>query len=194
MRYIQLLVLVLWSLFSTQLNAQTSTKKPVTTAKKTTTVAKKPVTTAKKTTTVAKKPVTTAKKPTTVAKKSTVLKKKPTTVAKKSTVVKKKPTTVAKKSTVVKKKPTTAAKKPTPKAPLASTAPKTTQVGTTKCAELTKIAQIQCCLREKGYDPGETDNTLNTKTRQALAQFQKDNYLPQGDLSIETMRALGVSK
>ena len=187
MRYIQLLVLVLWSLFSTQLNAQTSTKKPVTTAKKPTTVAKKPVTTAKKPTTVAKKPVTAAKKPTTVAKKSTVVKKKPTTVAKKSTVVKKKPTTVA-------KKPVTTAKKPTPKAPLASATPKTTQVGTTKCAELTKIAQIQCCLREKGYDPGETDNTLNTKTRQALAQFQKDNHLPQGDLSIETMRALGVSK
>ena len=133
MKYTRLLLLLLWCMFSIQIVAQTT----------------------------AKKPSTVAKKPTTTAKKAPI-------------AVKKKPVAVAPK------------KASTPK-PVALSGP-------TKCAELTKIAQIQCCLREKGYDPGETDNTLNAKTRQALARFQKDHHLPEGDLSIETMRALGVSK
>ena len=148
MKYTRLLILLLWCMFSIQIAAQTTVKKPTTTTKKA------PVA-------VKKKPTTTAKKPTTTTKKAPV-------------AVKKKPAAVATKKV--------------------STPKPVTLLGTTKCAELTKIAQIQCCLRERGYDPGDTDNTLNAKTRQALAQFQKDRYLPEGDLSIETMRALGVSK
>ena len=153
MKYTRLLLLLLWCMFSIQIVAQTTAKKPSTTV---------------------------AKKPTTVAKKAPVAVKKKPTVAKKST-------SANKSKTVKKKSVAVATKKASTPKPVALSGP-------TKCAELTKIAQIQCYLREKGYDPGETDNTLNAKTRQALARFQKDHHLPEGDLSIETMRALGVSK
>jgi len=54
----------------------------------------------------------------------------------------------------------------------------------------TNIQQIQETLREKGYDPGPTNNVLGPETRQALIQFQKDNNLPVGNLDLATIRAL----
>jgi len=58
-----------------------------------------------------------------------------------------------------------------------------------------KIAQIQRALIAKGYDvgPSGVDNVIGADTRAALLKFQKANGLPQGNLNIETLKALGVS-
>ncbi|MGB0838640.1 MAG: peptidoglycan-binding domain-containing protein [Chitinophagales bacterium] len=54
------------------------------------------------------------------------------------------------------------------------------------------IIAIQQALKAKGYDPGPIDDILGPKTRAALVQYQKDNNLPQGNLNVETLSALGV--
>ena len=55
-----------------------------------------------------------------------------------------------------------------------------------------KIYEIQQALRAKGYNPGPIDNRFGHQTKAALGQFQRDNGLPEGNLNIETLRALGV--
>ncbi|NNE29951.1 MAG: peptidoglycan-binding protein [Saprospiraceae bacterium] len=52
--------------------------------------------------------------------------------------------------------------------------------------------QIQQALKDRGYDPGPIDNVIGSRTKAALAAFQKDNGLPVGNLDFETMKALGV--
>ncbi|MEL6865256.1 MAG: peptidoglycan-binding domain-containing protein, partial [Bacteroidota bacterium] len=46
--------------------------------------------------------------------------------------------------------------------------------------------------KERGYDPGPTDNILGSRTKAALTKFQKDNSLPVGQLDMETLKALGI--
>jgi len=53
--------------------------------------------------------------------------------------------------------------------------------------------QIQQALKDRGYDPGPLDNSMGSRTKAALAKFQKDNGLPVGNLNFETLKALGVS-
>ena len=55
-----------------------------------------------------------------------------------------------------------------------------------------KILQIQQALRAKGYNPGAVDNVMGAQTKAALLQFQKDKHLPEGNLNIETLVALGI--
>ena len=54
------------------------------------------------------------------------------------------------------------------------------------------IRQVQKALKVKGYSVGSADGIMGIKTRSMLMQYQKDNGLPQGNLNIETLRALGV--
>lgn len=56
-----------------------------------------------------------------------------------------------------------------------------------------KAIEIQNALKARGYDPGPIDNVMGTRTREALVKFQKDNGLPQGNVNVETLRALGIS-
>ena len=54
------------------------------------------------------------------------------------------------------------------------------------------VRQIQNALKDRGYEPGPSDNILGVRTKAALTKFQKDNGLPVGKLDFETLRALGV--
>jgi peptidoglycan hydrolase-like protein with peptidoglycan-binding domain len=56
-----------------------------------------------------------------------------------------------------------------------------------------RIRAIQMALKQKGYNPGPIDNVLDRQTKTALLQFQKDDNLPQGNLNLETLKALGIS-
>ncbi|MDP5121078.1 MAG: peptidoglycan-binding protein [Spirosomaceae bacterium] len=56
-----------------------------------------------------------------------------------------------------------------------------------------RIRSIQIALKQRGYDPGPIDNVLGRQTKTALLQFQKDENLPQGNLNLETLKALGIS-
>ena len=56
----------------------------------------------------------------------------------------------------------------------------------------TNIRSVQAALKAKGYDPGPVDGIMGSQTRAALLQYQKDNGLPQGQLDVETLAALGV--
>lgn len=57
-----------------------------------------------------------------------------------------------------------------------------------------RIRQIQLALIAKGYSVGDAgaDNVFGSDTKEALIKFQQDNGLPQGNLNMETMNALGV--
>lgn len=56
------------------------------------------------------------------------------------------------------------------------------------------ITQIQKALREEGYlkYSGTKDKQLDSETKEALKQFQRDFNLPVGNLDLETLAALGV--
>lgn len=56
-----------------------------------------------------------------------------------------------------------------------------------------RISAIQSALKARGYDPGPIDNSLGTRTKQALEKFQKDNNLPVGNLNEPTLKALGIN-
>lgn len=54
------------------------------------------------------------------------------------------------------------------------------------------IAKAQQLLNDKGYAAGKPDGKIGPKTRQAIAQFQKDMNIPvTGRLNAETMEKLG---
>jgi hypothetical protein len=54
------------------------------------------------------------------------------------------------------------------------------------------IKKIQKALANKGYQPGPVDGIMGAKTKAELFKFQKDENLPNGNLSIETLEKLGV--
>ena len=54
------------------------------------------------------------------------------------------------------------------------------------------IADIQRALAAKGYDPGAIDGHLGSKTVSAMQKFEADSSLPQGQISVEAVKALGV--
>ncbi|MEY2830287.1 MAG: hypothetical protein RIQ33_2145 [Bacteroidota bacterium] len=56
-----------------------------------------------------------------------------------------------------------------------------------------KILQIQQALTARGYNPGPVDNVFGGQTKAAIIQFQKDNHLPEGNLNMETLSALGLN-
>ena len=56
-----------------------------------------------------------------------------------------------------------------------------------------QIGMAQKALEEKGYNPGRSDGTLDTNTRNAIRKFQKDNDIPvTGTIDAETARHLGM--
>lgn len=57
-----------------------------------------------------------------------------------------------------------------------------------------RIRQIQNALIARGYSvgPAGADNVFGEDTKVALRKFQADNNLPQGNLNMETLNALGV--
>ena len=54
------------------------------------------------------------------------------------------------------------------------------------------ILSIQRALKNRNYDIGNFDQILGPQTKAALAQFQRDNGLPVGQLDIDTLNLLGV--
>lgn len=55
------------------------------------------------------------------------------------------------------------------------------------------ITHIQQALQAKGYNPGAVDGHLGAQTVQAMQKFQADNNLPQGQISLESVKALGIN-
>lgn len=55
------------------------------------------------------------------------------------------------------------------------------------------ISELQTSLKNQNFYNAETTSTLDSKTRNALAEFQRANYLPIGQLDFETLDALGVA-
>jgi Putative peptidoglycan binding domain len=57
-----------------------------------------------------------------------------------------------------------------------------------------KIAlEVQHALKDRGYYEGPFDNILGESTKKAIRRFQKDHHLKTGNLTDETLRALGLS-
>ena len=54
------------------------------------------------------------------------------------------------------------------------------------------IRRVQAALQREGYRPGGVDGVLGEQTIRALRAYQVDNNLPSGQLTIATVRRLGV--
>ena len=54
------------------------------------------------------------------------------------------------------------------------------------------IRRVQGALRREGYNPGVADGVLGGQTLTALRAYQVDNNLPSGQLTIATVRRLGI--
>lgn len=57
-----------------------------------------------------------------------------------------------------------------------------------------QMREIQQALLESGFNPGPVDGVIGPKTMAALKSFQKQNNLTVGNVSIETLQALGVAE
>ncbi len=55
------------------------------------------------------------------------------------------------------------------------------------------ISQVQRALLAKNHNPGPIDGVLGQETMVAVNAFQRSNRLATGQLTIETIKALGVS-
>lgn len=55
------------------------------------------------------------------------------------------------------------------------------------------IRAVQAALNKAGYNTGTPDGALGPATMSALERYQRDNNLATGGVTMETMRALGVS-
>jgi hypothetical protein len=60
-------------------------------------------------------------------------------------------------------------------------------------ADAQTVAQIQSALKQAGYNPGNTDGVLGAQTYNAVNRFQRDNNLHRGEITYETLKALGLS-
>ncbi len=56
------------------------------------------------------------------------------------------------------------------------------------------IRDVQRALIREGYKPGTPDGVLGGQTLTALRAFQVDNGLPRGQLTIATVRRLGINR
>ena len=54
------------------------------------------------------------------------------------------------------------------------------------------IARLQSALSKEGYEPGPIDGIMGRGTTNAIREFQKDNKMADGGLTIETLQKLGV--
>ena len=53
------------------------------------------------------------------------------------------------------------------------------------------IRRVQQALVNAGYNPGPVDGISGPRTLQAVKSFQQENNLAAGELTKETLRALG---
>ncbi|MEM7254216.1 MAG: peptidoglycan-binding domain-containing protein [Pseudomonadota bacterium] len=54
------------------------------------------------------------------------------------------------------------------------------------------ISKLQRALSNAGYNPGPNDGVLGAQTRGAVSRYQEDNNLSSGQLTMETLKKLGV--
>lgn len=54
------------------------------------------------------------------------------------------------------------------------------------------ISNLQRALDSAGYTPGPIDGVLGSRTRSAVSRYQQDNNLSTGQLTMETLKKLGV--
>jgi len=54
------------------------------------------------------------------------------------------------------------------------------------------IRRLQVTLEEEGYNPGSIDGVLGGGTMEAVRRYQRSKGIAQGELTIETLRGLGV--
>ena len=57
----------------------------------------------------------------------------------------------------------------------------------------TIIRSIQQALKQANYNPGPVDGVLGTRTVTAIEAYQKDQGLPVGNLTLQTLESLGVT-
>lgn len=58
-----------------------------------------------------------------------------------------------------------------------------------------EVRQAQQALKDKGFDPGEADGIIGSKTRKAIMAYQKkNNIVANGRLGGETYDSLGVKR
>ncbi len=55
------------------------------------------------------------------------------------------------------------------------------------------IERVQQALKDNGYSVGSVDGVLGKGTYRAVERYQSDKKLPQGGMTLETIRSLGVS-
>ena len=54
------------------------------------------------------------------------------------------------------------------------------------------VESLQRALKRAGYDPGPIDGVIGRKTRQALADYQRQHGLAEGSMTLEALGRLGV--
>ncbi len=54
------------------------------------------------------------------------------------------------------------------------------------------IRRLQQALKKNGYNPGRFDGVLGRETLTAVVRYQKANNLPSGQLTLATLKSLGV--
>jgi len=60
-------------------------------------------------------------------------------------------------------------------------------------ANTNTVAAVQGALKKAGYNPGNVDGVLGNQTYNAVSRFQRDNNLHRGQITMETLKALGVN-
>ena len=54
------------------------------------------------------------------------------------------------------------------------------------------VSDLQSALKKSGYNPGPIDGNLGRLTMAAVQSYQRDNKLPVGELTLETLKSLKV--
>jgi len=55
-----------------------------------------------------------------------------------------------------------------------------------------RVMMMQRALLQKGFNPGEIDGIIGSKTKAALRSYQKAHGLATGAITLETLRSLGI--
>ena len=56
-----------------------------------------------------------------------------------------------------------------------------------------KITQLQTALKAAGYNPGDVDGIFGASTQQAMKKYQADKNIAAGNITLETLKMLGVN-
>lgn len=62
-----------------------------------------------------------------------------------------------------------------------------------KKADAGTVRRLQLALKRRGYNPGPIDGLYGPRTRAAMIKFQRNNRLAHGQLTVETVRRLGIA-